>query len=462
MKALDMNTVVVVSVGHLRPDSNDPKGYSLAPDGLLYPSSFVEASERPTTDLLEMILSLADQRGMKVYVGSLQTATDWSDGTEFNALRKHNKDVAAEIVQRYGWHTSLVGWYFTQEIWMNWVKYYGALNGNTAAGYYGTVQMANWIADMKAIDPGKLTTAAIVIKKDGTGAMPGLTPAELQTWTASFLQTAHLDILMPQDGIGAGAGAPGIDDLGNYFSAMKHAAGTTTALWSTIETFTADPNLSSERFPPAPISRIQSQVNAVAPYVSGYVSWIFGNDMSPQATYYPVQASELNRQYQFTFKPQVIPAYDTLPIASYWFSATPIASYADTTPLPSKLSDRTGGGYNGSDLSSWVGFANENYGSGTVQITADLGAPKQIHLIRALTQSWTGFGSYRPSQIEVEVSQDNWTWTPFGSTYALPSDTPNFAVMWGEVQGSASAQYVRWTFTYWQSLFLAELEVIGD
>jgi len=338
MKALDIKTVVIVSVGHLRADSNDPDGYSLAPHGLLYPSSFVNASERPTTDRLEMILSLADQRRMKVYVGSLQTATDWSDGTEFSALRAHNRDVAAEIVQRYGRHTSLVGWYFTQEIWMNWVKYYGALNGNNAAGYYGTLQMANWIADMKAIDPTKLTTAAVVFKKDGRGAMPGLTAAELATWTASFLQSAHLDILMPQDGIGAGDGAPGIGDLGSYFSAMKQAAGTTTALWSTIETFTADPNLSSERFPPASISRIRSQVNAVSPYVSGYVSWIFGNDMSPQATYYPVAASRLNRQYQFAFKPQMIPVDDISPIASYWLSA-PLSSVTQIT-RPGRLSDR--------------------------------------------------------------------------------------------------------------------------
>jgi hypothetical protein len=77
---------VVVSVGHLRPDSRDPSAYSLAPDGLLYPSNWVDASERPTRDLLETILSLADQNGMNVYLGSLQTTTDWTDGTEFGAL----------------------------------------------------------------------------------------------------------------------------------------------------------------------------------------------------------------------------------------------------------------------------------------------------------------------------------------------------------------------------------------
>jgi hypothetical protein len=66
MRAVDVNTVVVVSVGHLRADSGDQSGYSLAPDGLLYPSDFVDASERPTRDLLEMILSLADQNGINV------------------------------------------------------------------------------------------------------------------------------------------------------------------------------------------------------------------------------------------------------------------------------------------------------------------------------------------------------------------------------------------------------------
>ena len=86
MRAVDINTVVIVSVGHLRADSRDPSGYSLAPDGLLYPSDWMDASERPTRDLLETILSLADQNGMNVYLGSLQTATDWTDGTEFGGL----------------------------------------------------------------------------------------------------------------------------------------------------------------------------------------------------------------------------------------------------------------------------------------------------------------------------------------------------------------------------------------
>jgi len=445
MRAVDINTVVVVSVGHLRLDLHDSSSFSLAPDGLLYPSAFVPAAERPTRDLLQTILSLADQNGMNVYLGSLQTATDWTDGTEFAALRTYNQRVALEIIQRYGHHQSLRGWYFAQEIWMNWVKKYDTQ-------YNGTSLLANWAADMKSIDPAKATTASVVVKKRGSGAMPGLTASELEVWTATLLQAARIDILMPQDGIGARQGAPSLDDLPEYFAAMRTAAqSANTSLWSAIETFTAKLNLTSEHFPPAPVARIQDQINKVSPYVSGYVSWIFGDDMSPQATYYPVEANELNRQYRF--------ADDLLPLASYQLLSSPSVFYPDTL-TPSKLNDRTGGGYDGFLRGSWVGFADDSSYL-PVQIVGDLGAVKTIHSVRALTQSWIASGIYHPSQMEIDVSQDGSSWTPFGSTNSFPADTEDFAVMWGEVAGSASARYVRWTLAYRDWLFLAELEVSG-
>lgn len=473
MKAADINTVIVVSVGRLEASSaqalscsvgsrsyTDSSGYMLAPEGLLFPSNSISPAQRPTVDLLEMLLELADARGMNVYLGSLQTATDWPDGSEFCALRAYNQQVASEILQRYGGHASLKGWYFTQELWMNWVKYYGRT-------YYGTHLLAQWIADMKALDATKLTTAAVVVKETGSGNMPGLTAAELQQWTTSLLQTAKLDILMPQDGAGAGAGAPPLADLAAYYGAMAAAvpaAGTKTSLWSTLETFTAstDPNVSGEQYPPASdISRIESQVNNVRPYVSGYVSWMFGDDLSPQATYYPVEASELNRRYKYAFKSQSVPNDDVIPIQSYSYPAQqPDSRYPDSASVP-KLSDGTGGGYNGHSLITWVGFSDVNYQSTTAQIVADLGATKTIHSVQALTQSWMASGIFHPSQMSVEVSQDNVNWAPFGKTTSFPSDTQDFAVMWGEVDGSASARFVRWTFSYREWMFLAELEVVG-
>ncbi len=462
MKAVDIDTVVILSVGHLQPNPKDPRGYSLAPDGFLYPSNYLSQPLRPANDVIDLILSLADTAGMHVYIGSLQTATDWSDETEFTALQYWNQQVASEILHRYGQHPSLKGWYFPQEIWMNWVKYYGGPNYNASA-YYGTTLMRKWVARMKSLDPTKLTTAAVVVKETGDGAMPGMSAAELQHWMTSFLQATKIDLLMPQDGAGAEAGAPGIDDLPNYFAAMAaatQAANTNTALWSTTETFSYVPGVSSEQYPPADASRIQQQVSAVRPYVTGYIGWIFGDDMSQQATYYPVEASELNRRYQYLFAQGTRPNYDVIPLQSYWYSSPPDSQYPDSGATP-KLSDRTGGGYNGYSLTSWVGFSNPDPDDATLQITGDLGSIRTISAARALTMSWIPSGILHPDQIEVDYSQDGLNWAPFGSANSFPSDTQNFSVMWGEVDASASARYVRWTFTYKQWLMLAELEVIG-
>lgn len=304
MASVSINTVVVQAVGSLKPDSSDSTGYSLSSEGLLYPSALVNAADRPTTDRLGMILSLADARGMKVYLGSLGTYSDWTTGVEFNALRKYNLLVAQEVLANYGNHPSLAGWYFTQEIWMNWVKYYV----QQSASYYGTTLLANFVSDMRSADPTKPVSAAVVIKETGWGAMPSMSAGEVQTYTTSFLQATGLQILAPQDGAGAETGAPPISDLPAYFQAAANAVAAVSpqsVLWSTVETFSAVSGVDPAQYPPGSAARIQQQVNAVRPYVSDYVSYIYGDDMSQQATYYPVEASALNRDYQSRSRPSV-------------------------------------------------------------------------------------------------------------------------------------------------------------
>ncbi|MFN7173015.1 MAG: discoidin domain-containing protein, partial [Fimbriimonadaceae bacterium] len=246
----------------------------------------------------------------------------------------------------------------------------------------------------------------------------------------------------------------------NAFAAARAAAANRTAIWSITETFTAVPGLSDDRYPPGDALRIDQQVNAIRPYVTGFVSWIFGNDMSPQATYYPVEASDLNRRYRARFRPAVFPDWSVLPIASYQCSPQPSPYYPDSTSMP-KLSNRTGGGYNGGSLAEWIGFRVEDTG-GIVEVTADLGAVREIKAAKALTQSWTESGIYRPSSMGVEVSTDGVNWSVLGVTTEIPSNTPKFSVMWAEVLHAATARYVKWRFAHIGWLFLSELEVLGS
>jgi hypothetical protein len=363
MNGVSVNSIIVDALGSLKPDSSDPTGYSLSAEGLLYPSMLVDPADRPTTDRLEMILSLADTYAMKVYLGSLQTYADWTTGQEFNALSKYNLLVAQEIVANYGHHPSLAGWYFTQEIWMNWIKFYQSnwglgigcawmdYTGNT---YYGTTLLANYVADMKAVDPTKPVSAAIVFKETARGCMPSMSASEVQSYTTSFLQASGLEILAPQDGQGAGNGAPPLSDLPSYFQAFANAvaaAGPQTVLWSTVETFSSIANYGPAQYPPGDALRIQQQVNAVRPYVTGYVSYIYGDDMSQQATFWPVEASALSRSYQSRSRPSTVPDTPHLDIASYQSSPPPYSSYAD--PTGRHLADHTGGGYDEYNLSDW-------------------------------------------------------------------------------------------------------------
>ena len=83
------------------PSSGDSTGFTVNAQTLIYPSGIFPASP-PQPDELGMLLTAADQFGMQVYIGSLQTYGVWSNGDEFNALHKYDPIVAREILARYG------------------------------------------------------------------------------------------------------------------------------------------------------------------------------------------------------------------------------------------------------------------------------------------------------------------------------------------------------------------------
>jgi hypothetical protein len=84
--------------------------FTVNPQTLIYPSGIFPASP-PQPDNLGLLLTVADQFGMQVYVGSLQTYEAWSTGKEFSALHKYDPIIAREILARYGSHPSLnSGW----------------------------------------------------------------------------------------------------------------------------------------------------------------------------------------------------------------------------------------------------------------------------------------------------------------------------------------------------------------
>jgi hypothetical protein len=460
--ALGHKILILPGDGTLMPSSGDSTGFTVNPQTLVYPSGIFPASP-PQPDELGMLLTVADQFGMQVYIGSLQTYGVWSNGDEFKALHKYDPIVAREILARYGSHPSLNSgggnWYFSHELWLNWVKFY-------RPDYYGIRELKTYVGQMKALSAGARVIEAPVFKKAGSVLMPGLSPTEAGTYLALLVSESQVDIVAPQDGAGARAGAPAVPELGNYYSRMRAALATSIAsgtvqLWTTTETFeaAATGTESANGWQPAPFSRISKQIAAEAPYVSQMIEFMYGWDMSPEATYTPVEADTLLAHFAGEGS-----AATSLARGTVSYSISPSLSYPDI--VPSKLTNGTGGGFRQSLTADWVGFAGTP--TGAVTVTVDLGGPRRFTGIRTLFAGSTMSGIYFPRDVEVEYSRDGGvSWFPLGSSTGqnVGIDTPlPYAVGWVDATNSTPviASQVRVTVNFYEWLFIGEIKVMGS
>jgi hypothetical protein len=457
--ALGQKILILPGDGTLAPTLFDATGFTVDPQTLIYPSALFPASP-PQPDQLGMLLTAADQYGIEVFIGSLQTYDDWSVGDEFDALHKYDPMVAAEILAMYGSHPSLNSgggnWYFSHELWLNWVEFYGL-------DYYGIGELATFVTEMKSIDGRARIVEAPVFKKTASGPMPGLSPARAAACLAMVASGSLVDIVAPQDGAGAQAGAAPVAELRDYYSAMSNLlaasiASGTVELWATTETYQAavPGTESADGWQPAPLARIRQQLAAEVPYVSQLIQYMYGWDMSPEATYTPVEADTLLAQYSGDSSAELSPA------GALTYSIAPAASYADS--VPSKLSNGTGGGFGQPLAADWVGFFGNP--SGTVTVTLDLMGPRTVTSVRTLFAGSAQSGIYFPDAVVTEYSGDGGvTWLPLGSPagqnvgFATP---PSYAVGWVVAANGSPvvASQVRVTVNLYEWLFLGEIKVM--
>jgi hypothetical protein len=104
MRAIGIDTVILIRSGH--------KSW------LTYPSKVLVAREgchHPPLDLVDLFLTLAEQRGMAFYFGTYDSGEYWAAG-EFQKEVDLNRAVVDEVWQRYGGRAAFKGWYLTQEV----------------------------------------------------------------------------------------------------------------------------------------------------------------------------------------------------------------------------------------------------------------------------------------------------------------------------------------------------------
>ncbi|NDV69705.1 DUF4434 domain-containing protein [Dysgonomonas sp. 25] len=104
MKAIGIDTVIMIRSGYRK--------------FITYPSEYLlkKGCYKPSVDLLDMFLRLADKHGMKFYFGLYDSGHYWDTGDMSHEV-EDNRFVIDEVWEKYGQHhKSFQGWYISGEI----------------------------------------------------------------------------------------------------------------------------------------------------------------------------------------------------------------------------------------------------------------------------------------------------------------------------------------------------------
>lgn len=273
MKALGIDTVIMIRSGYR--------------NFITYPSEYLMSKHgcyRPSMDLVELYLTLADKYDMKFYFGLYDSGVYWDTGNlqfEIDA----NRFVIDEVWQKYGHYKSFGGWYISTEISRR-------TKGATEAFYTLGKQckdvsnglptfISPWIDGKKAV----MASSASLSKEDAVSVKE-----HEQEWGEIFDGiSGAIDAVAFQDGH--------IDyhELPAFFEINKKLADRYgLECWTNAESFDRDMPI---KFLPIKFDKLRLKLEAA--HAAGYdkaITFEFSHFMSPQSAY--LQAGHLYNRYK--------------------------------------------------------------------------------------------------------------------------------------------------------------------
>ncbi|MGJ1419455.1 DUF4434 domain-containing protein [Sphingobacterium spiritivorum] len=273
MKAVGIDTVIMIRSGYR--------------NFITYPSEYLMSKHgcyRPSMDLVELYLTLADKYDMKFYFGLYDSGVYWDTGNlqfEIDA----NRFVIDEVWQKYGHYKSFGGWYISTEISRR-------TKGATEAFYTLGKQckdvsnglptfISPWIDGKKAV----MASSASLSKEDAVSVKE-----HEQEWGEIFDGiSGAIDAVAFQDGH--------IDyhELPAFFEINKKLADRYgLECWTNAESFDRDMPI---KFLPIKFDKLRLKLEAA--HAAGYdkaITFEFSHFMSPQSAY--LQAGHLYNRYK--------------------------------------------------------------------------------------------------------------------------------------------------------------------
>ena len=276
MKAIGIDTVILIRSGY-RKFTTYPSKYLLS-----------KGCYKPSVDLLDMYLRLADKHGMKFYFGLYDSGHYWDTG-DLSYEIEDNKYVIDEVWQNYGSkHKSFSGWYISGEISR-------ATKGAIQAFYAMGKQckdlsdglptfISPWIDGKKAVaaSGSKLTKEEAVSVQQHEKEWDEIFDGIHKVVDACAFQDGHIDY----------------DELDAFFTVNKKLADKYgMECWTNAETFDRDMPI---RFLPIKFDKLRMKLEAAKR--CGYdkaITFEFSHFLSPQSAY--SQAGNLYNRYKEYF-----------------------------------------------------------------------------------------------------------------------------------------------------------------
>lgn len=274
MKAIGIDTVIVIRSGYRK--------------FITYPSAYLlkKGCYKPSIDLIDLFLRLADKYNMKFYFGLYDSGHYWDTGDMSHEIRD-NRYVIDEVWKSYGHHKSFKGWYISTEISR---KTKGAIETFHTIGKQCKdisnnlpVFISPWIDGKKAVMPTEgLTKEQAVSVEEHEREWNEIFDGIHDVVDACAFQDGHIDY----------------DELDMFFSVNKKLADRYgMQCWTNAETFDRDMPI---RFLPIKFDKLRLKLEAAKRcHYDKAITFEFSHFMSPQSAY--LQAGHLYDRYKEYF-----------------------------------------------------------------------------------------------------------------------------------------------------------------
>lgn len=272
MKSIGIDTVVMIRGGYRK--------------FITWPSEYLINNHhcyRPHEDLLELLLTICDEEGIKFYFGLYDSGLYWDTGDMMHEVSA-NQHVIEEVWNAYGHHPSFAGWYMSMEISR---KTKGAIPAiytlakqcKDISGNLPTF-ISPWIDGKKAVmaASSELHKQDVVSLLDHQNEWDEIFEGIHQVVDACAFQDGHIDY----------------NELDAFFGINKQLADKYgISCWTNAETFDRDMPI---KFLPIKFEKLRLKLKAAQR--AGYdkaITFEFSHFMSPQSCYF--QARNLYDRY---------------------------------------------------------------------------------------------------------------------------------------------------------------------